>query len=274
MPKACALYTPKGMTTAALATLQQIQTWVKENPTRTRTAMPIEIRVVSDTQEGEDAPATVAGWVPTPLEPPGPVAHLLWVTNPEFRAATAPVRRTILRDTILTLTARVDAECRGVKWSRKKVQEQLAAQQTSAVSPPMDTPELDRALCYLYGVQKVIVNEAGKKVQFFPEDPRTWSTEHPILATTTGARAVLHRPGEEPVVGGLVAWLQDREAAGWTIAWPDAEGSLDDIKGKMTQRGIGVRAGLDKPKKADWARALGRAESIGHLASLARSGTA
>lgn len=245
--------------------LQRIQLWVKQNPNRTRTVVPIEIRVASDTQEGEAVVAAVAGWVPTPLEPPGPVAHALWMTDPEFRVATAPVRRTILRDTIMTLTARVDTELRGVKWSRKKVLEQLAAQQTAAVSPPMDTPELDRALVHLYGVQKVIVNEAGKKVRFFPADPRTWSTEFPVWATTTGARAVLHAPGEEPVAHGLAAWIQGREEAGWKIDWPETDATLESIKAEMGRRGIGCGAGLEKPKKADWALALGRADTLRHL---------
>jgi len=249
-------------------TLLKLQTWVKQNPNRTRTAIPIEIRIVSDTQEGDAAPATVAGFVPTPLEPPGPVAHILWITDAEFRAGSTPVRRTILRDTIVKLTGRVDEECRGIKWARKKIQEQLAAQQTAAVSPPMDTPELDRALAHLYGFQKVIVNEAGKKVRFFPADPRTWSTELPVWATTTGARAVLHAPGEEPIGPVLSAWLQERENEGWTVDWPEAEGGLDTIKTEMTRRGIGCGASLEKPKKVDWALALGRADSIRHLATF------
>jgi hypothetical protein len=40
---------------------------------------------------------------------------------------------------------------------------------------------------------------------------------------------------------------------------------LEDIKSKMAQRGTGVGPRLDKPKKADWAAALGRAEAIAAL---------
>jgi hypothetical protein len=80
--------------------MSKIQTWVKENPNRGRTVAPIEIRVCSDTQEGENevGPASTGGWVPTPLEPPGPVSLWLWKTDPEFRAATAQVRRTARRE--------------------------------------------------------------------------------------------------------------------------------------------------------------------------------
>jgi hypothetical protein len=252
------------------AVLAQLQNWVKENPNRKREVIPIEICTVSDTQEGEDAPATVAGgWIPTPLEPPGPLGLYLWKTDPEFRGGSPPVRRTILRDAIMTITARVDAELRGIKWHRKKVLEQLAAQQTSAVSPPMDTPELDTALCALFGYQKVSIDEANKKVEFFPSDPRKWSAEFPVWGATTGSRTVLHRPGEESVGGGLSAWLSDRDREGWKIDWPVADGTLEEIKKKMTERSVGVGPSLDKPKKADWAAALGRAEAISALAKIA-----
>ena len=249
--------------THGMAVLTQIQGWVKDNPNRKRQVIPIEICVVSDTQEGEDAPATVAGGlIPTPLEPPGPLSLYLWKTNPEFRAGTPPIRRTILRDAILDITVRVEAELRGVKWHRKKVLEQLAAQQTSAVSPPMDTPELDVGLCAIFGYQKVCVDEAGKKIRFFPPDPRTWSTELPVWGATTGARAVLHRSGEESIGQGIALWLSEREVEGWKIDWPEADGTLEEIKKKMVERGTGVGPRIDKPKKVDWAAALGRAEAI------------
>ena len=249
--------------------LKNIQSWANQNPHRKREVCPIEITAVSDTQEGVDAPATLAGgWVPTPLEPPGPVSLYLWKTDPEFRGATPAVRRTILRDALLKITERVELELRGVKWQRKKILEQVAAQQTSAVSPPMDTHELDTGLCALFGYQKVSVDEANKKVRFFPADPRAWSKELPVWGATAGSRAVLHKPGENSVGSGLAIWLGEREREGWKIDWPEADGTLEDIKSKMAQRNAGLGPRLDKPKKADWAAALGRAEAIAALAKF------
>jgi hypothetical protein len=246
--------------------VKQIQSWVSNNPHRKREVIPIEISTVSDTQEGEVPVTAVAGgWVPTPLEPPGPLSLYLWKTDPEFRAGTPPVRRTIIRDTILHLTERVENELRSIKWSRKKVLEQLAEQQTSAVSPPMDTHELDNALCYLYGYQKVSVDEANKKIRFFPTDPRMWSNDVPVWGATAGSRAVLHRAGEESVGHGLGIWIGEREAESWKVDWPEAEGTLEDIKKKMAERGTGLGLRLDKPKKVDWAIGLGRAETISKL---------
>ena len=247
--------------------LDALRTLIAKNPTRTQTLDAIQIKVVSDTQEGEDAPATLCGWVPTPIEPPGPLSICLWKTNPEYRAGTLSIRKGILRDAILTIAKRVEAECRGHRWSRKKIQEQLAAQQSADVSPPQDTKDLDEALAYLYEVQFVVVDEANKKIRWVPEDPRNWSRERPVWGITLGSRAILHRPGEAPVAEGLSAWVSEREDAKWRIDWPDAEGTLEAIKTKLGQMSLGVRQTAlgEKPKKADYAAALGRAEAIRHL---------
>lgn len=255
--------------THGLTVLKQLQGCVKGNPNRTMTVIPIEICSVTDTQEGVDAPATVAGgWIPTPLEPPGPLGLYLWKADPEFRAGTPPIRRTILRDTILKINERVENELRGVKWHRKKVIEQLATQQTSAVSPPMDTPDLDIALCELYGYQKVVLDEANKKISFFPEDPRTWSTEFPVWGCTHGSRAVLHKRGEESVGAGLADWISDREKDGWKVAWPVHDGTLEAMKKIMSERGTSLGPRLEKPKKADYAVGLGRADGLRALAKF------
>ena len=232
------------------------------NPNATMTVPSIKLQIHSDTQEGEDVPSTLCGWVPTPLEPPGPLAAILWKTNPEFRAGTPTVRRTILREEILKLQTRVEAELRGHRWSRKKIIEQLAAQQTADVSPPQDTRDLDTALAYLYEVQFVIVDEANKKVRWVPEDPRTWTAARPVWAVSLGSRAIYHRKNEESVAAHLSQWVSDRETEKWRFEWPTAEGSLDAIKSKMVTMQIGVGPRIDKPKKADYADALGRAEAI------------
>jgi hypothetical protein len=256
----------------AVDILRTLQGFCKQNPNWALSVDPIEIRRTSDTQEGEDGPASgPGGWVPTPLDPPGPVALMLWKTNPEFRAGGSQVRRTILRDTIIELTERVKSELKGVRWSRKKVLEQLAAQMTAAVSPPMDTPELDRALAELYNVQLVLVDEANKKVRFVPEDPRVWSAEsdeRQVWGASHGCRAIFHATREGPISAGLGRWVSSLESAGWRFTWPEAEGALEEMKKEMLAKGIGVGTGLDKPKKADYAVALGKAQAVRRLAEL------
>ena len=238
---------------------------LQTNPNRFLSVPPIEMKTHSDTQENEQTPATLCGWIPTPLEPPGPVAAILWKTNPEFRAGTAPVRRTILRDTIVQLQTRVENELRGRQWQRKKINEQLSAQQTSDASPPQDTKELDAALAHFYQIQIVFVDEANKKIKWVPEDLRAWSPSLPVWGLSVGSRAIYHGPNESSVGSCMSQWLSDRENEGWHTDYCEAEGTLESIKLTMSELNVGVGSRIEKPKKADYAAALGRAQTIRHL---------
>jgi len=238
---------------------------LKNNPNRYANVDPIKMVITSDTQENDHTPATSCGWVPTPLEPPGPLAAILWKTNPEFRAGTATVRRTILRDTIIQLQVRVENELKGRQWSRKKIIEQLSLQQTSDTSPPQDTKELDIALAHLYGIQIVFVDEANKKIKWVPEDIRNWSSSIPVWGLSLGSRAIYHNANESSVGTNLSTWLSNRENDGWKTQFCDAEGTLESIKQTMSEMNIGVGSRIEKPKKADYAIALGRAQALQHL---------
>lgn len=247
-------------------TLREI---LQQNPTIAKTVPPISIQVCSDTNETDEIPSTVCGWVPTPLEPPGPVSAILWKTNPEFRAGSLSVRKTILRETIIKLQERVDRELKGHRWSRKKITEQLVAQQSADASPPQNTKELNDALAFLYEVQFVFVDEANKKIAWSPEDIRNWSTDRPVWALSLGSRAIFHKTGEEPVGRQLGRWVSDRETEKWRIQWPVADGTLEGLKSRLSDMNVGMGLRIEKPKKADYAVVLGRAEGIHALEKFA-----
>jgi len=250
--------------------LSDIREVLLKNPYATHELPEISIQVCSDTNETDEIPSTICGWVPTPLEPPGPLAAILWKTDPEFRVASLPVRRSILRETIIRLQERVEAELRGHRWSRKKIIEQLVAQQSADASPPQNTKELNDALAFLYEIQIVFVDEANKKIIWSPEDVRTWSSDRPIWSFSVGSRAVFHKPGEESVSVALGRWVSDRETEKWRIHWPVAEGTLEAMKAKMNTLGVGMGTRIEKPKKADYAIVLGRVEALRALEALGK----
>jgi len=242
--------------------MDQLLAILQKNPNRNEKVSPIPIRITSDTNESETTPATLCGWVPTPLEPPGPLAAILWKTNPEFRAGSLSIRRSILRETIITLQVRIEKELKGRRWCRSKIIEQLSLQQSADASPPQDTKDLNLALAYLYEIQIVFVDEANKKISWVPEDPRVWSKDRPIWGLSVGSRAIFHTVGEESVGSCLSQWVADREQEKWRFNWPVYEGTLEEMKAKMIEMNIGVGPRIEKPKKADYAVVLGRAEAI------------
>ena len=61
---------------------------------------------------------------------------------------------------------------------------------------------------------------------------------------------------------GLADWICDREKEGWKVAWPVYDGTLEAMKKIMSERGTSLGPRLEKPKKTDYAAALGRAEAL------------
>ena len=246
--------------------LQQVRSWIDTNPSRDTSVAPIEIRFKSDTGDAVDVVNGPGGCVATPLDPPGPVSFYLWHTDPLYRGGGLTLRRQILRETLLEIGKLIETDCKGHKWQRKKILEQLAAQQTAAVSPPQDTHELDEALCFVLGYQKIIVDDIHKKILHFPTNFREWELDKPVWTTTLGTRCALHLPGEKHLSVGLGSWLLGLEAQGWRITWPTVDGKLEEIKKRCMELSISPR-GVEKPKKEDWAAVLGRSQAAGHLLS-------
>jgi hypothetical protein len=176
-----------------------------------------------------------------------------------YRVGTEKVRTQILREKLIELAGRVEKECRGHRWQRKKILDQLAGQLSAAVSPQQDTHELDEALCFVLGFQKLILDDIHKKVLQFPKDFRNWSNEQPVWTTGLGSRCIYHLPGEKSLGPGLSRWLDARESEGWKVQWPSVEGKLDEVKAKCEQKNL--RPTVTKPLKDDWCAVLGKAEA-------------
>jgi hypothetical protein len=63
----------------------------------------------------------------------------------------------------------------------------------------------------------------------------------------------------------LALWVSSRETDGWKIYWPVADGTLEEIKSRLLNTHSKISSRIEKPKKADYAIALGKAEAIRHL---------
>jgi hypothetical protein len=166
---------------------------------------------------------------------------------------------------IVELSKTIEIECRGIRrFNRAKIQEQLAAQQSAATSPQQDTHDLDDALCFVLGFQKIILDDIHKRILHFPKEFSTWSKERPVWTTALGSRCIFHLPGEIPLSEGLGTWMMAREAEGWRIQWPiHADMKLEEIKEKCRERNI--KPSGEKPLKDDWCALLSRSDAITHL---------
>lgn len=196
-----------------------------------------------------------------PLDPAGPVSCMLYLTDPLFAQATRVLRKQMLREQVITLQERTETELKGRRWPRKKIHDLLGQQ--CAVHLPERSAVLDDALTELWGCQLLLLDRTRKRVEFMPADPRCWRSDKPIYVAEIDYRWIL-----DPVeTMSLLPWLTAKEEEGWTIAWPTAEGKLDDIKAAVLERNLTAHRspGSDmgaKIKKEDWASTLGRVQSL------------
>lgn len=201
-----------------------------------------------------------------PLQPSGPLSLLLWHTDPMYALGTPALRKQIQTEALNELQRRVDTELVGRRWPRKKIQDLLAS--IVSTTGPNIKPMLEEVLCELYQVQKVSIVRKTKTIQFFPADVRLWTSERPVVFGDDEGFWYYEVEEAKP----LLSWLQEKEDEKWKILWPTADGKLEELKAKLTQRGLTahIAAGSDttKLKKDDYAIAVGKAESISVLQGL------
>lgn len=244
----------------------QIVKWIHENPNKNVSVQPIEIKILSDTNENSDNPVVGPGGVGVvPLDPPGPVSLYLWHTNAEYRAGSFQTRKKILRETIIYLNERFDAELKGRGWNRKKVIEQLQEQDSSAVSPPLNTPELSKAIAFVLGFQYAEVDEVHKKVFTYPNDIRTWSNEYPIYLVSHGCRSVYVQNNNEEARKFFKSWFFELERNNYSYIWPTTDATVKDLKEKLLSFQLTINK--QKPTKEDYMIKVGKAEAIRHIST-------
>lgn len=169
---------------------------------------------------------------------------------------------TQVRDTSFQLQEKAVASIRG----NRKLTKATMADALSAMNPTVEqTKKVAMILYEIYEVKTVCFDSEAKTLWTVPDDLRRWSPgpaiwidarcEHMIDWSSDSAKEV--KMGE---------WLSDREDDGWSIAWPVAEGSFEEIKQKVIGRNVSPR--VPKPKKEDWAKTLGKCEAIEHFLQM------
>lgn len=199
-----------------------------------------------------------------PLDPPGSLSSLLFLTDVFYEMASQSLRRQLLTEHLLVLQERVDKELVGRRFPRKKIQDILSGQ--LSLTSPTPSALLDEVLCELFQVQKVFLHRKTKTIQFFPPDLRVWKADRKIIFGEEDGNWILV-PSKSM---SFLTWLCSKEDQSWKIQWPTAEGKMEDMKALLDQRQLTVHPsfGEKKVKKEDYARVLGRSQAISTLMDL------
>lgn len=153
---------------------------------------------------------------------------------------------------------------------QRKLPKTKIAEAFGSLNPNEEQTKVLATVIYLMkNIQTVCFNEEKKCVWTVPNDLRLWSSKKKTLWLDSKYEKFLDFSSTTPISLGL--WLDERERDGWTIEWPISDILFEEMKGKMaTEFPEVIVKGEDgkKPKKDDYAKALGRSETIRYLASL------
>jgi hypothetical protein len=248
--------------------MEALLTVIREHPFGKACVAPFskedqEIRQLRRSGSGEAD--TLWGGHVRSLAPPRLTTAWLLGEDPLMALAGSGYRNTEVRDKTFALQEEAAQQLRG----NRRLPKAKVADALAALKPTVDQTKIVAAVLYaLRQIQTVCFDEAGKTLWTVPEDLRVWSRSRRTLWVDARCERMLEWQDTDAAPPPFGLWLSQREAEGWTIPWPEAEDTFEELKEKMRgQPGEPKGKGF---KKVDWARALGRLEAIEHLALLER----
>ena len=237
----------------ATLTWSHIQTWITENPHKSRGLTPYV--PAQQSVEGAKEHTDAEGWTKFVVAPSTPLSAVLLAQDPTYQANNELGRRALLRDETTDLQEKAVLHLKGRAWPVRRTAEGLVACGLEEGRATAWTDLGWRAVCALREVQIIVANQDKKTVSFYPEDVRAWSSEVETIAVDSEARFVWTHPTP---IKTASSWLSAREAEGWTIAWPEAEGTMDELR-EMAAK---LQESSAKLVKAALQKRVGRAQSV------------
>lgn len=237
-------------------TWNTVKPWIERNPFQTAALKPFVPSV--ETVTGGSDVIDAKGWTRVSVSPATPLSAVLLAQDTLYAASPINSRHALLRDELTDLQEKAMLLLKGRQWPVRKTAEGLAAagiQEGRASTWPVQGW---RAICALRECQIVIINEEKKHISFFPEDVRTWSNEIETVFVEYEARYIWHRP----TGASLALWLGAKEDAGWTLEWPVADGSMEDLKAAAVKLNLVLPP---KCNKDSLTKRIGRAEAVHSL---------
>jgi hypothetical protein len=136
-------------------------------------------------------------------------------------------RRSTLRSETTDLQEKAVIHLKGRAWPVRRTAEGISAcglEEGRASSWPAIGW---KALCELRECQIIVVNEDKKEIHFFPEDIRSWRSDVNTFCVEYECRFLWTHKNMCEI---LKVWLEEKEKESWSITWPLAEGSMEELK--------------------------------------------
>lgn len=253
------------MATATI-TFDTLKTWAAANRHRDSTLKvdkhlcPQHNSYVMDTYK---FPGTEP-WQMISLDPAGLLAFCLWNRDPLFRAGEGLLRRQLLNEGYIALRAEFERAAPARKRRRmvELFENGLGLNRDGLAVEPADLEAFWNTWATVMNCQFVRICSRGtKRISFVPALD-LWSAHKPVHYVDEGCETIFLPPATCGVERrSLYAYISDRETEGWTVSWPTADGTKEELE-KRLMPVLNVVRVSEKAKKAEIAAALGRHDGL------------
>jgi len=237
-----------------------IQPWIQSNVS-TWTLTPYI--PTNQSAKGNSDTETDTGWITTTVYPATPLSAVLLYQDTIYNATYDSARKSILRDTTTDLQTSAITHLKGRAWPVRRTAEGLAAVGLEEGRASTWSSLGWNALAALRECQFVVCNTTAKTIQFFPEDIRTWSPALDVLFIEHECRTIWSNPTLSSKQC-LQQKVLDAETNGWSISWPLADGSMEELKTAAEA----LQLNSAGKKKETLRTLIGRGQSVRHICNF------
>ena len=239
-------------------TWSNVKTWIQSNPHQMKSLSPF--KWAHERIEGPEDVSDADGWTRMTVSPATPLSAILLAQDVMYQALPEHVRWSTLRDETTELQASTANHLKGRQWPIRRTNEGITA---CGLEEGRATDWTDigwRAIATLRECQIILVNQTNQTIRFFPEDVRNWASSNETIWIDHECRYIWSYPSKPNVK----QWLTVKEQVGWTLSWPEADGTMEELK--QTAQKVGEQI-IGKITKDVLMKRVGRAQSI-HILSL------
>jgi pterin-4a-carbinolamine dehydratase len=264
----------------------QLFEFLATNPNRNLSLTPIESTYAIQLSKEEDEEHTLEAlnlpqFTSTAMNPSNVLGIFHWIADPMYGLSLPNSRAAMLREFATALQEKTEhLQGTSLARKRKKLHDWISAMIGSNTIKEEDWNDFYSAMATMQEVQLILVRrqttEEGEEVVgsgykgeiSFATNPTLWTASKPVYVADYRGRWMATPVDTAGYLSGPVVsiWLGSLESSGWTVEWPEADGTKESIVNELNKLPT-WNATDSKLKKEVLAKRLGKAHTFNALRS-------
>lgn len=262
----------------------QLFEWLSKNPNRNNSLTPIDTTYAIQLPKEEDEEHRLEAlnlpqFTSTAMNPSNVLGIFNWIADPMYSLSLPNSRAVMLREFATKLQEKTETlQGTSLARKRKRLHDWISAMISSGSIKDEDWNEFYSAMATMQDVQLILVRrqttEEGEEVVgsgykgeiSFATNPTLWTASKPVYIADYRGRWMATPVDAAGYLSGPVVsiWLGSLESSGWTVEWPEADGTKEAIVNELNKLPT-WNATDSKLKKEVLAKRLGKVHTFDAL---------